>query len=82
MTIDVHLDSNVWNFLFDRRIDLSDELPAPEFRLLIPREIELEIQPIPAAKADLRAFIRAHYRQMSGANRHPVRIRRQGAGSF
>jgi hypothetical protein len=61
MTIDVFIDSNVWNLLFNFRnkFDLSAELPREEFRIFITREVELEIAPIPPKKADLKAFIEA-----------------------
>ncbi len=53
----VYLDSNVWDLLFTRKIDLAQALPEPEFRILITREAEFEIPPIPEEKAELKAFI-------------------------
>ena len=47
MTISVLIDSNAWNFLFDRNIDLSCELPREDFALFITREVEIEIGAIP-----------------------------------
>jgi len=55
--INVYIDSNVWNFLFARRIDLAVALPSDKFCLYIPREVEFEVAPI--QKADLKAFIEA-----------------------
>ena len=40
--IAVTIDNNVWNFLFDRGINLASELPSDRFALFIPREVEIE----------------------------------------
>lgn len=53
----VYLDNNVWDFLFERKIDLSVALPRPDFCVCITREAEFEIPPIPPDKAELKAFI-------------------------
>lgn len=56
--IAVTLDSNVWNFLLDRRFDLAVELPLAEFVIFVTREVEIEVLAIPgASKAALRDFI-------------------------
>jgi len=60
--ISVYIDNNVWDFLFARRIDLATALPRDEFCVCITREAEFEIPPIPASKADLKAFIEATIR--------------------
>jgi len=54
--IAVTLDNNVWNFLFDRRVELSVELPGGEFFISITREVEIEVMAISdnAEKALLR----------------------------
>lgn len=58
--INVFIDSNVWNFLFDQQIDLAVALPSNKFRLYIPREVELEVGAIVRPeKAELKAFIEA-----------------------
>lgn len=59
MPIDVYIDGNVWNFLFERQIDLAAELPRDEFRIVMTREAEFEVPPIPPEKAGLKAFIEA-----------------------
>ena len=59
MPISVYIDNNVWDFLFDRRIDLAAELPRDEFCIAITREAEFEIPLIPPEKAELKAFIEA-----------------------
>jgi hypothetical protein len=61
MTMSVFIDSNVWNLLFNFRdkFDLCAELPPEEFRILIPREIEMELACIREEKANLKAFIEA-----------------------
>lgn len=41
--IGVLIDAGVWNFLYDRRLDLARELPCPEFGLAHTREAEFEI---------------------------------------
>lgn len=62
--ISVYIDNNVWDFLFERSIDLA-ALPKDEFCVCITREAEFEIPPIPASKADLKAFIEATIRDCS-----------------
>ena len=61
--LNVYIDSNVWNFLFDEQINLAVDLPSDKFRLSIPREVELEIRAIDLSvkpkKAALKAFIEA-----------------------
>lgn len=57
MKIAVYPDSNIWNFLFDRNLDLRTELPPDEFDIFITQEAKLEIEAIPPAKAELKAFI-------------------------
>ncbi len=57
--IAITLDNNVWNFLFDRQIDLAVELPSNRFEVYITREVEIETLAIPdnTTKATLREFI-------------------------
>jgi hypothetical protein len=58
--INVYIDSNIWNFLFERQIDLAVALPSDRFCLYIPREVELENRAIVRPeKAGLKAFIEA-----------------------
>jgi hypothetical protein len=45
--IAITLDNNVWNFLFDRNIDLAAELPPECFAIFITREVEIEKDAIP-----------------------------------
>lgn len=52
MTISVHIDSNAWNFLFNNKIDINQELPSEEFKLFITREVEIEICTIPDEGTD------------------------------
>ena len=47
--IAVTLDNNVWNFLFQRRMDLAATLPRDRFVLFITREVEIEAIAIPAS---------------------------------
>ena len=57
--IAITLDNNVWNFLYERSIDLSVELPRDRFAIFITREVEIETFAIPptATKAALKEFI-------------------------
>jgi hypothetical protein len=45
MPISIYIDNNVWDFLFDRRLDLAAELPRPDYCICITREAEFEIPP-------------------------------------
>ena len=57
--ISVTLDNNVWDFLFLKKINLSQELPAGEFEIFITREVEIEGLAIPdtASKVPLKEYI-------------------------
>jgi hypothetical protein len=55
--LSVYIDNNVWDFLYDRRIDLATTLSRDRFCLAITREAELEIPVIPDDEADLKDFI-------------------------
>jgi hypothetical protein len=57
--IAITLDNNVWNFLFDKNIDLASELPADLFTIHITREIEIETLAIPDrdSKKALKEYI-------------------------
>jgi hypothetical protein len=57
--IDLYIDNNVWDLLFDLRLDLCAELPGGEFRILITREGEMEMTAIPEHRAALPEFIEA-----------------------
>lgn len=57
MTISVFIDNNVWDFLFDHKIDLVTALPHSEFSIGITREAEFEIPPIAHKKPALLEFI-------------------------
>ena len=47
--IAVTLDNNVWNFLFQRGMNLAATLPTDRFALFITREVEIEAMAIPAS---------------------------------
>lgn len=55
--IAVTIDSNVWNWFFDRDVRLLEVLPSSRFLLFIPRHIEIELEAIPGTKAELKAYI-------------------------
>jgi hypothetical protein len=48
--MDVYIDHNVWDFLFEHKIDLAKELAVSEFALHLTREAEFEIPPTPDNK--------------------------------
>ncbi len=52
MKISVYIDNCVWDFLYDRNIDLAVELPNDEFSIRITREAEFEIRHMPPDKKD------------------------------
>jgi hypothetical protein len=52
--ISVYIDNNVWDFLFERRLDLCIELPREQFWPAITREAEFEI---PGMPENLKAFV-------------------------
>ena len=54
MVIAVYIDHNVWDYLFEHKIDLAHALPKDEFCLGITREADFEIPP-----PDKKAFIEA-----------------------
>jgi hypothetical protein len=62
--IHVYIDGCAWNYLFDRKLDLLAELPAPEFSLYMTREVRIELEAIPeigahgSDKRALRDYIR------------------------
>ena len=56
MVLAVYIDHNVWDYLFEHKIDLADGLPKDEFRLGITREANFEVPPTPP---DKKAFIEA-----------------------
>ncbi len=49
--IAVTLDNNVWDFLFEKKIDLAAALPADEFKIFITREVEIESMAIPGTES-------------------------------
>jgi hypothetical protein len=57
--IAITLDNNVWNFLFDKKLDLVSELPLDHFAISITREVEIETLAIPAhpSKTALKDYI-------------------------
>ena len=57
--IAVTLDNNVWDFLFQRKLDLASELPSDQFAIFIPREVEIETLAIPVedSKIALKEYI-------------------------
>lgn len=71
MTISILIDSNAWNFLFEREIDINCELPPDEFAIFITREVEVELNAIPDIGKDghekrlLKEYIRGSIAQNS-----------------
>ena len=56
-TLDIYIDGNIWNLLYDHNIDLLKEFPRTEFRLLQTKEAEIENIAIPEDKEELKLFI-------------------------
>ena len=46
----IYIDHNVWDFLYERNIDLAKELPSENFALHLTREAVFEISPTPDSK--------------------------------
>lgn len=63
MTIHVYIDSCAWNYLYEKKINLQEELPASDFTIHITREVEIELEAIPddgpdgSNKRGLKAYI-------------------------
>jgi hypothetical protein len=57
--IAITLDNNVWDFLFQKGMDLASELPSAEFAIFITREVEIETLAIPTtiSKIALKDYI-------------------------
>jgi hypothetical protein len=58
--IAITLDNNVWDFLFESKIDLAAELPSDEFAIFVTREVEIESMAIPPdteARTMLKEYI-------------------------
>jgi hypothetical protein len=57
--IAVSLDNNVWNLLFEKKLDLASQLPQDQFVISITREIEIETLAIPdyPSKTALKDYI-------------------------
>lgn len=44
--IDIFLDNNVFDFLYEQNIDILNEFPKNQFRICISKEIKFETEPI------------------------------------
>ena len=86
MAIKIYIDNNVWDFLFDKNIGLSEALPGNEFILFITREAEFEIIPMPNEKREYveRMMIRANVATDSYFGFHDERysVGEQRSGGF
>jgi hypothetical protein len=71
--IAITLDNNVWNFLFDRNIDLATELPPGGFAIFITREVEIEKNAIPEKEATI-ALKRYISRTVASASIQTTRV--------
>jgi hypothetical protein len=77
MTIALVIDSNAWNFMYERRMDLNKELPPELFSLFITREIEIEIEAIPDISKqgdDNSSFKKYIYENLQRANVKTSRV--------
>ncbi|WP_248827411.1 hypothetical protein [Xanthomonas pisi] len=61
MTTGIYIDSCAWNYLHERAIDLSAELPPERYSLYLTREVKIELEAIPDSKEKraLKAYIHA-----------------------
>ncbi len=50
MKIDIFIDNNVWDILWNQNVDLEVELPCEEFNLKMTREADFEIPKMPDEK--------------------------------
>lgn len=50
MRTKLYFDNNAWDILFDSKINLTEELPADAYEILITREAEFEIPGMPDDK--------------------------------
>ncbi|WP_374556047.1 hypothetical protein [Aquitalea pelogenes] len=57
LPISIYIDNNVWDFLYERKLDLAAELPCEKFCICITREAEFEIPPIVNKNPELKRFI-------------------------
>lgn len=58
LPIGVFIDNNIWDFLFKHQLDLSTQLPKPEFALCITSEAEFELRVLEGRKPELWSFIK------------------------
>lgn len=88
-SITVFLDNNAWDFFYARGLNPCEQLPSPQFKLMITREGEFEIDAIPSAKQGLKDFIQKArteciqtqmYFGFASANTHPSEQRVGGFG--
>jgi hypothetical protein len=56
--ISIVIDSNAWNFLWEEGVDLAQSFPSDRFLFFIPRQIEIEVEAIPAEKSELIDYIK------------------------
>ncbi|GAB2923705.1 hypothetical protein [Rheinheimera gaetbuli] len=57
--INVYIDNNIWDFLFNNNLNLLDYFPADKYRLLITKHGRFEIEQMPDTKdkIELKQFI-------------------------
>lgn len=66
MNTPIYIDSNAWNFLFERSINIDTELPCDEFVIFCTQEVFIELESIPntgkdgKSKRGLKAYIQKY----------------------
>ena len=55
--MNIYLDSNVWNFLYENNVWLPDHFSESKYKFFITKELKFEIHPIPPDKSALKDFI-------------------------
>ncbi len=63
--MNILLDSNIWNFLYENKIWLPDHFSQQKYNFFITKELDFEIDPIPISKSGLKEFI---YKTIEAAN--------------
>lgn len=56
--MNIFIDSNVWNFLFDNNLWLPDIFASDTYNLFVTRELDFELAAIPEEKSDLKEYIK------------------------
>jgi len=59
----IYIDSCAWNYLYDKNVDLSKELPNALYAIFLTSEVEIEVSKIPDNKLALKNYIQTSIRE-------------------